>query len=122
MYTKTLKILLQVSNTSKSCVGELYKFCDSTSGVCKVCVLSSGRHACMYMCILSLCRRTICICGGASLLEIWREAHVRIQYVHTDIHVYHPLKQALSISVGGLVFFLIPTPPGTATNAYCPPT
>ena len=36
--TKTfhpLKILLQVSNTSKGCVGELSTFCDSTSGVCR---------------------------------------------------------------------------------------
>ena len=28
---------------------------------------SSGWHACMYKCILSVCRRTICICGGPML-------------------------------------------------------
>ena len=49
--TKTFhprKMLLQVSNTSKGCVGELSTFCDSTSGVCRY--MSSqvnGIHVCI---------------------------------------------------------------------------
>ena len=49
-----LNILLQVSNMCKICVGELYTFCDSTSGVCAgMCPLMW--MTCMYVYVHSLC-------------------------------------------------------------------
>ena len=47
-HKKFTQIVLQVSNTSESCVEELV--CVILLVVCvHVCVLSSARHACMYM-------------------------------------------------------------------------
>ena len=68
------QILLQVSNSSESCLGELASLCDSTSGVC--------RYVSSHVDRICICAFSLCVGGRYAFVVCLVESVIKKTAVH----------------------------------------